>query len=166
MNVTKELTTTDIEQMPKRYQWRANKKQIDFMERWLSPHSETYSNVMKSAIAAGYSKSYAEKILTFNQVWISEYMKRVGMTKEHIKMGIQQLALAAPHSRSPDDTRLKAFEILGKIEGMIDKQGGVSFTFVQPILGGKSVNKLTPATRKEPIEGEIVPDVDKLIPED
>lgn len=161
---TKELVTTD-EDIPKKYVWRANRKQIDFMERWLSPHSETYSNVMKSAIAAGYSKSYAEKILTFNQVWISEYMKRVGMTKEHIKMGIQQLALEAPDSRSPDDTRLKAFEILGKIEGMIDKPGGASFTFVQPILGGKSVNKPTKNSRKDVIEGEIV-DPDELIPED
>lgn len=151
--MTDAVTTTEG-QVPTKYQWRANKKQLDFMERWLSPTSLTYANVMQSAIAAGYSKSYAEKILTFDNLWISEYMKRVGMTPGHIKMGVQEIAQDAPNSKSPDDTRLKAFEILGKMEGMIDtKNGPVTVNVVQPILGGTT--QQTAANTPTKVEAKV-----------
>src|ERR1039458_2316228 len=143
---TKELETTDI---PKKFKWLAKKKQIAFMDAFLQPSSKTFGNAYQSALSVGYSHHYAKHMLSFKQAWIAEYMNRIEYDSANIKMGIQELSKDAPNSRSPDDTRLKAYELLGKIHGMIDKQGAVNFTLVQPILGGISTNKPTKATRKQ-----------------
>jgi hypothetical protein len=108
-------------------------------------------------------------MLSFKQSWIAEYMNRIEYSDANIKMGIQQLSQSAPDSRSPDDTRLKAYELLGKIHGLIDKPGINNFINVQPILSGKSVNKPTKTTHKDAIEGDIVDSedkIDQLIPSD
>ena len=163
---TKELEVVEDKKLVRKYTYRPSPKNKLFMEYYLNPTSETFGNVFRSGIKAGFSKTYATNMLNVAPKWLLSYIEKTEFTPEHLNQLLQKLALKANDSRSPDDTRLKAIELMMKSKGMIDKQGGVSFTFVQPILGGKSVNKLTPATRKEPIEGEIVPDVDKLIPED
>lgn len=148
-----------------KYSWKGNKKQKIAMEYWLTPTSETFGNAYKSFKLAGFSESYSKNIVGQAPQWISEYLDRVNMTNEHIEAGIQNLAMAAPNSRSPDDTRLKAYEVLSKIRGMIDNKQTTNVTLVQPILGGQSVaplaeslNPPTPTSDKQPIEGELVED--------
>ena len=167
----KELTKTDEpeKKIPKKYVWRANKKQLLAMENYLDPESETFGNAYQSFMRAGFKRSYALNIMNITPKWLSEYLDRADFKPEHIKVGVQKLAIAAPDSRSPDDTRLKAYEILAKISGMIDKQGNNTFINVQPILSGKSVNKPTKTTHKDAIEGDIVDSedkIDQLIPSD
>lgn len=161
---TKELETTEPK-TPKQLIWKNSPKQQLFIEYWLTPTSETFGNSYRSALKAGFKSTYAYNIMNVTPKWLLSSIDRLDMQDEHIKAGIQQIALAAPNSRSPDDTRLKAYETLGKIRGMIDKPGGASFTFVQPILGGKSVQKPTKGSRKDVIEGEVV-NPDELIPDD
>ena len=123
-------------------QWQGTPQQNEFMAYWLEPDSETFGNAYKSAIKAKYSNHYAMIISspTVNNKWLSEYIRRLNLTEDHIKAGISQLALKVNDSRSPDDTRLKAYEILAKITGMIDNKSGVTNNIlVQPILGGNSV---------------------------
>lgn len=112
------------------------------MDSWLNPMSDTFGNAHKSALKAGYNERYAAQISSpaVNNAWIQEYTRKLDFGPEHIKQGIQQLAIRAQDSRSPDDTRLKSYEILAKIHGMIDsKNTGVIVNVVQPILGGESV---------------------------
>lgn len=119
--------------------YKPSKKNDLFMELWTSPNSETFGNVYKSGIAAGFSKSYAKNLLNVAPKWLSTYIDRTNFTNDHIKMALQELATNAPDSRSPDDTRLKSLEILAKIQGMIDNKGGnTTNILVQPILGGQS----------------------------
>ena len=121
-------------------QWQATPQQTAFMQAWLSPKSTTFGNAYKSAIQAGYSQRYAQLISTPSVAnkWLSEYKNKLNLTDEHIKQGISELAIRADDSRSPDDTRLKAYETLARIHNMLDNRGAITVVNVQPILGGKS----------------------------
>lgn len=119
--------------------YRPSKKNDLFMELWTSPNSETFGNVYKSGLRAGFSKSYSKNLLNVAPKWLSTYIDKTNFTNDHIKMALQEIAINAPDSRSPDDTRLKSLEILAKITGMIDNKGGSTTNIlVQPILGGLS----------------------------
>ncbi len=163
---TKDLIKVEEELKKPRYlQWKGNgtPKQRAFLSNWLTPASETYGNAYKSALQAGYRPGYAINILNESPKWLLSFTDRLDFTVEHIKAGIQGLALAAPNSRSPDDTRLKAYELLAKNAGMIDKQGGINFTVVQPILGGQSVKRKTVEAEVKVRDGTRT---EELIPED
>lgn len=123
--------------------WKGDKRQRLFIENWISPESETFGNAYQSARRAGFSNSYALNITNLAPSWLSENIERLNLEQEHIKQGIQKLAINAPNSKSPDDTRLKAYETLAKITGMIDnKNTNITQVNVQPILGGQSMKKV------------------------
>lgn len=123
-----------------KYKWKGNKKQRLAMELWVNPTSETFGNAYRSFLAAGFSPSYSKNVVGQAPKWISEYIDKLELSPEHIKQGISEIALNAPNSRSPDDTRLKAFEVLADIAGISGKsKGGAQVTIVQPILGGASM---------------------------
>ena len=136
------------------------------MEYYLNPLSETFGNVYRSGLKAGFSKYYATNLRNVAPKWLQSYLEKTDFTNDHINQLLQQLALNAENSRSPDDSRLKAIELMMKSKGMIDKQGGINFNIVQPILDGKSMQKPTKDTRKHVVEGEVVPPIDELIPEE
>lgn len=142
--MTKPTTQTIVANNTK-YTWKGSKKQRIAMEYWTNPTSETFGNAYRSFKIAGFSDSYARNITNLAPKWLSEYIDKLDLSPEHIKQGIQEIALAAPNSRSPDDTRLKAFEILADISGIIGKGKGVTVNVVQPILGGASA---APPNRK------------------
>jgi phage terminase small subunit len=102
-------------------QWQATPQQELFLEYYLIPGSPTFANAYQSAIKAGYSESTAIKITApsvLNQ-WIVEARRLVNMQPEHIVQGIQTEATTALHSRD----RLKAYELLAKLKGMlVDRQ--------------------------------------------
>lgn len=123
-------------------QWQNSPKHTKFMELWLNPDSQLFGNAHKSALEAGFSTHYANQIASpsVNNKWITEYTKKLTLTDEHIRQGIQTIAIRANNSKSPDDTRLKAYETLARIGGMLDtNRGNVTVNVVQPILGGQSV---------------------------
>lgn len=120
-------------------QWQGTPQQLEFMRLWLNPQSSTFGNAYQSGILAGYSEKYANQIATpsLNNKWLTDYKNLVVLTGEHIQQGISEIAKEARDSRSPDDTRLKAYEILAKIQGLLDG-ATTKITVVQPILGGLS----------------------------
>jgi hypothetical protein len=114
-------------------------KQKATISNWLSPESETYGNLYQSAIKAGFRSSYALNLSHLRPSWLSETMTNSQLEPQHIIQGVQQLAMAAPNSKSPDDTRLKAYETLAKITGMMNTQPTTIINNVQPILNGESM---------------------------
>ena len=131
-------------------QWQNTPQQHEFMQAWLDPESPTFGNAYKSAIQVKYSPFYATQLSSpsVNNKWIQEYTKKLLLTDEHLKQGIQQIAISSKDSRSPDDTRLKAYEILSRISGLLNEnRGSLQVTVVQPILGGQSV---------KPVESEVI----------
>jgi hypothetical protein len=119
---------------------RLKPKQRQTIYYWTTPTSETYGNLYKSAVLAGFRPSYALNITHLRPSWLSETMESLQLEEEHIRQGIQHIATKPViESRSPDDTRLNAYELLGEITGMIGKNKGTTTNIlVQPILGGVS----------------------------
>ena len=140
----RKLATTTKKRKLTGNQWQATPQQELFMEGWLTPTSQTFGNAYRSALVANYSPHTARLISSpsLNNKWISEYLKKLDLTSEHIKQLLQSLAIKVDNSRSPDDTRVKALETLAKIHGMIDRGNKVEITVVQPILGGESVKRV------------------------
>jgi hypothetical protein len=127
---------------------RLNPKQKLVIKYWTDERSESFGNLYQSAINAGFRPSYALKLSSNRPLWLSETIL-ANYEPEQIKQGIQNIAKSAVDSRSPDDTRLKAYELLAKISGMIDSKHQTNVTLVQPILGAAST---PPTTNKQVID--------------
>lgn len=123
------------------------------MEYWTDPASETFGNVYRSGLKAGFSPTYSKNLLNVAPKWLTTYIDQTNYTKDHIIQGVQALAKSAPNAKSPDDTRLKAYELLAKFQGLGDKASTTTINIVQPILNGESMKNRPP---KEVIEGEVV----------
>lgn len=102
-------------------QWQSNPRQQMFLENYFTPESETFGNVFRSAIKAGYRESYARSLTRKqnNQLWLAEYLQNTKLTPEHITSGITNIATNDKYKASD---RLKAYELLGKLQGLfVDK---------------------------------------------
>ena len=125
---------------------------------WTSEDSETFGNLYQSAIKAGFSRSYALNLSHLRPSWLSETIENAQFEPKHIQQGIQNLAKNAPNSKSPDDTRLKAWELLAKITGMTDNKSSTTINIVKPILGGDTQATTTKQQNREVID--LIPDDD------
>ncbi len=126
---------------PKEKPIRLNRKQLMFMDLWTDPASQTFGNVYKSGLAAGFAPTYARNIANVAPQWLLSNIDKTDLKEEHIKQGVQRIATGEINSKSVDDTRLKAYEMLARFNGMLDTKTSVNVAIVQPILGGASVKK-------------------------
>lgn len=130
---------------------RLQPKQKLTIENWLNRDSETFGNLYKSAVKAGFRPSYALNIASNKPLWLWETMETtLKLEQEHIIQGVQNIA-TNPYvdSRSPADTNLKALELLGNWSGLSPQSKGVTNNIlVQPILNGLSVKQ--PITDQPP----------------
>lgn len=150
------IETTDLVAPTKRPK-KLNPKQKQTISNWISESSETFGNLYQSALKAGFKRTYALNLTHLRPSWLSETLENAQFDPIHIKQGIQGLAISAPQSKSPDDTRLKAYETLAKIAGMLNNQQQVQVNIVQPILSGMSVPK---NDDKKPVEHVKTPKQD------
>ena len=122
---------------------RLKPKQKKTIELYFDPNSQTYGNLYKSALMAGFRPSYALNIANRKPLWLSETVEStLKLEQDHIIRGVQNIATKDNiDSRSPDDTRLKAFETLGTWAGLAQQQQ-TNVTIVQPILAGDSHKQL------------------------
>lgn len=115
-------------------QWTVTPKQLKFVENWLQPDSPTFGNAYQSALAAGFSKTYALKITaTSTEVeWISVARRKLTtFNPEHTIRCIQFIAENAPLMRD----RLTALGMIGKSQGLfVDRvQHQVEVKFVNNV---------------------------------
>lgn len=107
-------------------QWQSNPKQQLFLEYYFEPLSNTFGNVFQSAIKAGYKENYARTLTSKRNknMWLQEYARNTQLQPEHILQGITNIA-TSPESRQSD--KLKAYELMAKLSGMIiDRSANVS----------------------------------------
>lgn len=94
------------------------KKQQRAVELFFDPNNKkTFGNFYQSALAAGFSKSYANVVVTKQKdlAWVSDIKQQ--LTKydpEHIYRAFQDVAMNSKQDRD----RLKALEMMGKAQGM------------------------------------------------
>ena len=109
-------------------QWTGNPKQILMLAYYLDTKArDTFGNAYQSAIKAGYSESYARQITSpaVKNMWLQEYQRMLTkLEPEHITQGIQDIAVNGIR----DSDRLRAYELLAKIQGLlIDRTATVNF---------------------------------------
>lgn len=108
-------------------QWRANPRQLLFMRYYLDPSEpQTFSNAYKSALKAGYTDKSARQIASTNRnKWLLEYTDKSNLELEHLEQQLAELIIDknSVDSKSVDDTRLKAIELVAKLKGyMIERK--------------------------------------------
>lgn len=123
---------------------KLTKKQLKFVEYYYDPNSETFGEIYKSGVRAGFGKTYALRLMSNKLLWLDDAKKRLKfMTTDHIYQSLQDVAV-----KGDNKDKLKALELMGKAQGMfIDRQQkDVHVTFTNDI----------PRPKSEIIEGEVV----------
>lgn len=112
----KSMPDTTFNEDKERGEMMLDPRQEAFLDYYYEPESETFGKVYQSAIRAGYSESYAKVLRApaINNKWI-RYNKKRELTPEHIMAGIQNIAT----SRAAPRDKLKAYELLAKLHGML-----------------------------------------------
>lgn len=109
-------------------QWTGNPQQILCMTYYLDVNSpDTFSNMYKSALKAGYEDTYARKLSAPSNYanWISEYVYTGNLELKHLEGMLSDIIVNRDNvqSKSVDDTRLKAIELVAKLKGyMIERK--------------------------------------------
>lgn len=115
-------------------QWTATPKQELFISLYIDPNSPTFGNAYRSAIQAGYNHGYAIKIASpaIANKWLVEYSRKSNITIDHLKESIADIIRGNIDSRSKTDTKLKAIELLAKLDGhMIERKQVASIIKVE-----------------------------------
>lgn len=128
----------EIKQTNSRYVYRANKKQKLFMEYWTDPSSPTFANIYKSGLKSGFSPTYSKNLANVAPQWLLTYIDKMQLEEQHIEQGITKIATGEINSKSIDDTRLRAYELLMKLKGLDSKKQQNITVNVQPILASAS----------------------------
>lgn len=117
-------------------QYEADPRQLDFLARYLNPNSKTYSNIYQSAIAAKYSKEYAENMRLKERDWVSENVGKVtkGKLVEKAKNNLDQLLDSENENIKADITKFVAKTDVEFSEKREDK-----IILPTPLLGASSV---------------------------
>lgn len=89
-------------------------RQAEFLKAYLNPKSETYSNARQSALKVGYSKEYAENILSLEPAWLSENIDTEKMVEKAMR-NLMKLLDEVDDKRILLDTTKFVAERLGKL---------------------------------------------------
>lgn len=89
-------------------------RQAEFLKAYLNPKSETYSNARQSALKVGYSKEYAENILSLEPAWLSENIDTEKMVEKAMR-NLMKLLDEVEDKRILLDTTKFVAERLGKL---------------------------------------------------
>ena len=116
-------------------QYTNTPKQNLFLSNYLEPTSPTFANAYQSAIQAGYKHYYAKQIASpsVHNDWLQEHTNKQEYKLQHILASVIKIAdTSETDSKSPDDTRLKALELLAKLQGhMIERKQVASVVVVE-----------------------------------
>jgi hypothetical protein len=116
-------------------QYTNTPKQNLFLSNYLEPTSPTFANAYQSAIQAGYKHYYAKQIASpsVHNDWLQEHTNKQEYKLQHILASVIKIAdTSDTDSKSPDDTRLKALELLAKLQGhMIERKQVASVVVVE-----------------------------------
>ena len=107
-------------------------QQNTFLEHYWDPASETYGNVYRSALQAGYSDNYARLLRSPSQgnAWIRTYHAPTQYTEDHIVMAITKIAQGG----FQDKDKLQALKLLAQLRGMLVEKKMVATVSIEEAL--------------------------------
>ena len=83
-------------------------QQIDFALRFYVPTSETYGNAMQSALASGFSQSYAKNITRFDLKWLEKVLSEIIGKSTDKKNMVEKAKKVLDESLDSKDERIKS----------------------------------------------------------
>ena len=104
-------------------QWQATQKQQNWLKYYMDPkETETYGNSYQAALKAGFSESYAAKIMSpaLALQWVQQAKNIMRLNPEHLKLALAQIIT---DSMAKDSDKIQAIKLLGTDQGMfVQKQ--------------------------------------------
>ena len=104
-------------------QWQATQKQQNWLRYYMDPkETETYGNSYQAALKAGFSESYAAKIMSpaLALQWVQQAKNIMRLNPEHLKLALAQIIT---DSMAKDSDKIQAIKLLGTDQGMfVQKQ--------------------------------------------
>ncbi len=112
-------------------------RQLAFIKNYLNPESETFDNALQSAIKAGYTRKYAENILSFNLKWLDDGMKKMYGSKDDKESLINQAKNAINEALNCEDLRIKqdTAKFILKSTGEFSEKQEIKYQETKPLLG-------------------------------
>jgi hypothetical protein len=113
------------------------------LKYYYDPDSDTYSNLLRSALKAGYRESYARSMSHKSKnkwIDIENYEERTSMTADHITSSFENIALKSVK----EENRLKALEMLAKLKGMMIEKKITATVNIEDILSDVEVPNEVP----------------------
>ncbi len=86
-------------------QYKPDPRQSLFLQYYLDPESETFSNAKQSALKAGYEEEYAKRITVDMPEWLSEKLSDVQIIQQAEK-NLREFLELEPEDRT--DKRIKS----------------------------------------------------------
>lgn len=113
-------------------------RQATFIEYYLNPKSETFSNIYQSAIKSGYSETYADNMRAKTLKWVSGNVGEV--TKDEL---VKKAKKVLKRSLDSEDERLAqdTAKFIAKTDIEFSDKQETTVKIVQPILGGATNEK-------------------------
>lgn len=106
------------EELAQGNQWQATQRQQDWLNYYMNPREkETWGNAYQSAIKAGYSESYANRIVSESTAleWVKQARNIMRLNPEHLKAALNGI-ITGEYSKDAD--KIAAIKLLGLEQGM------------------------------------------------
>ena len=104
-------------------QWQATQKQQNWLKYYMDPkETDTYGNSYQAALKAGFSESYAAKIMSpaLALQWVQQAKNIMRLNPEHLKLALAQIIT---DNMAKDSDKIQAIKLLGTDQGMfVQKQ--------------------------------------------
>ena len=104
-------------------QWQATQKQQNWLRYYMDPkETDTYGNSYQAALKAGFSESYAAKIMSpaLALQWVQQAKNIMRLNPEHLKLALTQIIT---DNMAKDSDKIQAIKLLGTDQGMfVQKQ--------------------------------------------
>lgn len=113
-------------------QYSIDPRQAIFLKHYIDPKSETFANAKRSAMKAGYSEQYADRILSEDLEWLSDALRYEDIIKKAEKNLVEFMDI--------EDNRIRADMTKFTLERLNKKK----FSTRQELTGAEGKDLPTP----------------------
>lgn len=114
-------------------QWQATERQVKFIDAYMDPKSPSFGNSYQSAIAAGFSESYAMQVMkpSVGLDWVKQAYNIMKLEPDHLKMSLAKI-VTDPYAKDSD--KISAIKLLGQDQGLFVEKKLVGIVGIEQAL--------------------------------
>lgn len=114
-------------------QWQGDMRQVKFIDKYMDPKSDSFGNSYQSALAAGFSESYASNIMkpSVGLDWVKQAYNIMRLEPDHLKMSLAKI-ITDPYAKDSD--KISAIKLLGVDQGLFVEKRLVGVVGIEQAL--------------------------------